>query len=187
MVKVAITHHAHIATAIQDALNLLTIADLVTGKLVAVKPNETWASKDDTTAVTQPDTLRAVLRYLTQFHPKALVVTGGAGAGDTEEICEIVGLMEVVRAEGVGFFDHNRPPFTAIPLAYAPDCEVEGLQQSVIVNPRVLEYDTLIAVNQLKVHETATVTLGLKNIAMSYPGPRSPRRPSRLDHDRETI
>jgi len=169
MVKVAITHHAHIATAIQDALNLLTMADLVAGKLVAVKPNETWASKDDTTAVTQPDTLRAVLRYLKQFHPKALVVTGGAGAGDTEEICEIVGLMEVVRAEGVGFFDHNRPPFTAIPLAYAPDREVEGLQQSVIVNPRVLEYDTLIAVNQLKVHETATVTLGLKNIAMSYP------------------
>jgi hypothetical protein len=38
-----------------------------------------------------------------------------------------------------------------------------------MVNPRVLEYDTLIAVNQLKLHETATVTLALKNIAMSFP------------------
>jgi uncharacterized protein (DUF362 family) len=37
------------------------------------------------------------------------------------------------------------------------------------VNPRVLEYETLIALNQLKLHSTATVTLALKNIAMSYP------------------
>jgi uncharacterized protein (DUF362 family) len=39
----------------------------------------------------------------------------------------------------------------------------------VVVNKRVLEYDTLVAVNQLKLHETATVTLALKNIAMSFP------------------
>jgi uncharacterized protein (DUF362 family) len=39
----------------------------------------------------------------------------------------------------------------------------------VMVNPRVLEYETLIAVSQLKLHETATVTLALKNIAMSFP------------------
>jgi uncharacterized protein (DUF362 family) len=38
-----------------------------------------------------------------------------------------------------------------------------------MVNPRVLEYETLIALNQLKLHETATVTLALKNIAMSFP------------------
>src|SRR5690606_2442021 len=43
-----------------------------------------------------------------------------------------------------------------------------GPQNSVMVNPRVLEYDTLIAVNQLKLHEPATVTMALKNIAMSY-------------------
>src|SRR5438045_8528430 len=51
-----------------------------------------------------------------------------------------------------------------------------------MVNPRVLEYDTLVAVNQLKLHETATVTLALKNIAMSFPAadyyghPRSTRK-----------
>src|SRR5438045_8998519 len=51
-----------------------------------------------------------------------------------------------------------------------------------MVNPRVLEYETLIALNQLKLHETATVTLSLKNIAMSFPAadyyghPRSTRK-----------
>ena len=54
-------------------------------------------------------------------------------------------------------------------LQYAPNIEVKGPQQSVMVNPRVLEYETLIALNQLKLHETATVTLALKNIAMSFP------------------
>lgn len=44
-----------------------------------------------------------------------------------------------------------------------------GPQKSVMVNPRVLEYETLIAVNQLKVHAIATVTLAFKNIAMSFP------------------
>ena len=38
-----------------------------------------------------------------------------------------------------------------------------------MVNPRVLEYEVLVSLAQLKLHETATVTLSLKNIAMSYP------------------
>ena len=51
-----------------------------------------------------------------------------------------------------------------------------------MVNPRVLEYETLVALNQLKLHSIATVTMALKNIAMSYPAadysghPRSKKR-----------
>jgi uncharacterized protein (DUF362 family) len=69
-----------------------------------------------------------------------------------------------------------------VELEYSPTREVAGPQNAVMVNARVLEYETLIAVNQLKLHETATVTLALKNIAMSYPAadyyghPRSERK-----------
>jgi uncharacterized protein (DUF362 family) len=69
-----------------------------------------------------------------------------------------------------------------VELSYAPDRDVVGPQQAVMVNPRVLEYETLIALNQLKLHSTATVTMALKNIAMSFPAagyyghPRSRRR-----------
>lgn len=38
-----------------------------------------------------------------------------------------------------------------------------------MVNPQVLEYDSLIVLSQLKLHKTATITMALKNIAMSYP------------------
>jgi hypothetical protein len=34
----------------------------VRGKLIAVKPNETWASEDDISGMTQADTLRAAPR-----------------------------------------------------------------------------------------------------------------------------
>lgn len=182
MSTVALTKQDDIDGAIQEALGLLDIGSLITGKLVAVKPNETWASAEDRTGVTQPDTLRAVLRLVKQFDPREVVVTGGAGAAETEDVFRIAGLMAVVEEEGVDFFDHNRPPFAPVDLDYGESSEVRGPQRSVMVNRRVLEYQTVIALNQLKLHETATVTLALKNIAMSFPAadyyghPRSRQR-----------
>lgn len=183
MSRVAITQdRKDIARAIADALGRLELEELVRGKLVAVKPNETWASRDDTSGVTQPDTLRAVLRHLKALRPRELVVTGGAGAAETDEVFRFAGLDEVLADEGVPLFDHNRPPFEAVKLRYAPDRDVAGPQPDVYVNPRVLEYETLVSLAQLKLHETATVTLALKNVAMSYPAadyyghPRSERK-----------
>ena len=169
MASVVITQNDDIEKAIAEALKPLPLEGLVRGKLVAVKTNDTWASADDTTGVTQPDTLRAVLQAVKRFGPRELIVTGGSGAAETDEVFRVAGLMKVVEQEGAAFFDHNRPPFVEVPLSYAPDRDVHGPQKSVMVNPRVLEYETLIAVNQLKLHETATVTLALKNIAMSFP------------------
>jgi uncharacterized protein (DUF362 family) len=170
MTSVAITQDLErIDRAIAEALEHIPLEQLVRGKLVAVKPNDTWATKEDTSGVTQADTLRAVLREVKRFRPGRLVVTGGAGAAETDEVFRVTGMLDVIKEEGVDFFDHNRAPFTAVDLEYAPDREVSGPQRSVMVNPRVLEYETLIALNQLKLHRTATVTLALKNIAMSYP------------------
>lgn len=166
---VVITQDDDIEKAISAALGHIPLDALIRGKLVAVKPNDTWASKEDKTGVTQPDTLRAVLRQIKAFQPRELVVTGGSGAAQTDEVFRISGMMDVVEAEGAKFFDHNRPPFTDVKLEYAPSKDVAGPQKMVKVNPRVLEYETLIALNQLKLHETATVTLALKNIAMSFP------------------
>ena len=43
-----------------------------------------------------PDTLQAVLRFIKHYHPKELLVTGGSGAGQTDEIFTVAGLMDVV-------------------------------------------------------------------------------------------
>jgi uncharacterized protein (DUF362 family) len=169
MTEVVITRDDRIEAAITEALERIPLASLVRGRVVAVKPNDTWASRDDTTGITQPDTLRAVLRTVRAYEPRALVVTGGAGAAETDGVFRLGGLMEVVTDEGAEFFDHNRAPFVSVELPYSPSADVAGPQKSIMVNPRVLEYETLIAVNQLKLHETATVTLALKNVAMSFP------------------
>jgi uncharacterized protein (DUF362 family) len=169
MASVVITQNAQIETAIAEALGSMDLEPLIRGKRVAVKPNDTWASADDTTGVTQPDTLRAVLRCLKHWGPHELIVTGGAGAAETDDVFRLTGLMDVVAQEGATFFDHNRALFVSVELAYKPSADVQGPQRAVMVNPRVLEYDTLVAVNQLTLHRTATVTLALKNIAMSYP------------------
>lgn len=182
MSEVVITRDDRIETAIVEALERIPLASFVRGRVVAVKPNDTWASREDTTGITQPDTLRAVLQTVRAYEPRTLVVTGGAGAAESEDVFRIGGLMPVVTDEGAEFFDHNRAPFVPVDLAYRPSADVAGPQRSVMVNPRVLEYETLIAVNQLKLHETATVTLALKNIAMSFPAadyyghPRSTRQ-----------
>jgi uncharacterized protein (DUF362 family) len=169
MPAVVITQDHQIEIAISKAMKHIPLDRLVRDKLVAVKPNDTWASDADKTGVTQADTLRAILKAVKEFGPRELVVSGGAGAAETDEVFRIAGLMDVVEEQGATFFDHNRKPFQFVELEYKPQADVKGPQRSVMVNSRVLEYETLIALNQLKLHDTATVTLALKNIAMSFP------------------
>ncbi|MGQ0814735.1 MAG: DUF362 domain-containing protein [Gemmatimonadota bacterium] len=188
MAKVAVTQDIDaIERGIERALEHMPLERLVAGKLVAVKPNETWASADDTTGVTQPDTLRAVLRAIKQCAPRELIVTGGAGAAETEDVFRFSGMWAVVQEEGATFVDHNRPPFTDIDLEYAPEKDVNGPQKSVKVNARVLEYETLVVLSQLKLHRTATVTLALKNIAMSFPAADYYGHPRSTERHRNTF
>src|SRR5438067_2679470 len=107
MASVVITRNEDIEKAINEALQHIPLETLVKGKLVAVKPNETWASHDDLGGITQPDTLRAVLRYLRRLGPRELVVSGGSGAAEADEVFRVSGLMDVVNQEKATFFDHN--------------------------------------------------------------------------------
>jgi uncharacterized protein (DUF362 family) len=73
MVSVAITQDRDsIGRAIVEALTHIPLERLVRGKRVAVKPNETWASAEDLTGVTQADTLGAVLREIKRYEPREL-------------------------------------------------------------------------------------------------------------------
>lgn len=161
--KVAIARNIEIDKAMVGALDEIEgLSELFVGRRVAIKPNDTWASRDDLTACTQADTLRSVIRYVKGYYPKQVIVTGGAGAGETADVFGLLGLDKVIKEEGVEFVDHNRPPFRAVVLGSGPHTEV-------MVNERVLGYETLVSVAQLKEHHLATVTLTMKNMAMSYP------------------
>ena len=159
---VAIAHDPdHIGKAISSALSNLALEDFK-DRVVAIKPNDTTATAQDKTACTQADSLQATIRFIKSLHPKRIVVSGGAGEKETDEVFQTMGYMEVIENEGVEWFDHNKPPFVPVDLPFGP-------QRVVMVNPQVLQYDKLVSLAQLKVHQTATVTLAIKNIAMSYP------------------
>jgi hypothetical protein len=65
---------------------------------------------------------RAVLEIIKDFSPAELVVSGGAGAAETDEIFRLVGLMKVVDDSGATFFDHN----SLVCLCGPPICSGEG-------------------------------------------------------------
>ena len=145
--------------ALDDALDAVEIEDIVRGKYVVVKPNDTTGHKE---AVTQPDTLRTVLQYLKSLNPSRLVVSAGSGGSHSDSVYASTGLMYVIEDEEVEFRDHNKGPFTTVKLDYGP-------MKEVMVNTQLLEHDTLISLAQHKVHDVATVTLTMENIAMSFP------------------
>jgi uncharacterized protein (DUF362 family) len=151
----------NIEKAITEALSRVALDDF-RDRVVAIKPNDTTATDDDKTACTQADSLRATIRFIKTLHPKSIVVTGGAGAKQTEDVFRVMGYLDVISQEGVEWFDHNQAPFVAVPLPFGP-------QRQIMVNPRVLQYEKLVSLAQLKVHRTATVTLAIKNIGMSFP------------------
>jgi uncharacterized protein (DUF362 family) len=151
----------NVATAIKETLGQLNLDDF-RDKIVAIKPNDTTATAKDRSACTQADTLQATIRFIKTLQPRRIVVTGGAGAMETEDVFKVMGFMDILRQEDVEFFDHNKPPFKEVALTFGP-------QRKIVVNPRVLEYEKLVSLAQLKVHSTATVTLAIKNMAMSYP------------------
>jgi uncharacterized protein (DUF362 family) len=160
---VSIAYSESIGEAISSSLKLVPDLDnLFKGRHVAIKPNETWASEKDLSPCTQADTVRSVIRFVRQYSPGAITVSGGAGAAETDQVFRILGIDKVIAEEEVEYFDHNHPPFTPVKLDHGP-------QREVMVNSRVLEYETLISLAQHKVHNSATVTLTMKNIALSYP------------------
>jgi len=162
--KVAISHNALIENAIIESCGLLgDLSALFMGKHVAIKPNDTWASPSDLTACTQADTVRAVIRYVKRFNPSDITISGGSGAAETSDVFHYLGIDKVIEEERVNFFDHNKGPFQAVELDYGPMHEV-------MINPHILEYDTIISLAQHKVHSSAMVTLSMKNIALSFPG-----------------
>lgn len=163
MAQVAIAQNDDIAQALDEALGHFDLEPLLRDKLVAIHPNDTYATPTDTTAVTQPDTLEAAIRYVKRFNPAHIVISGGSGSRyTTDEVFRNSGMIEVVRAEAVEYFDHNKGPFVMVPLQYGPMSEVA-------VNPRILDYETVISLGQMKLHRESVIACAIKNIAMSWP------------------
>lgn len=180
---VALTQNQDIKKSLGKALGYLSLEKIISGKRVVIKPNDTWASEKDKTAVTQPEVLDKVLDELEKFYPKELVVVGGSGSKKSWQVFEISGMADVIKNKGVQFVDLNQPPYLTYKLPFGP-------QKEILVNQFVKEVEVLVSLAQLKVHEQVKVSLAIKNVVMGLPAasyygyPREAKlRPHRKSED----
>ncbi len=160
---VAITSNPFEGDALVEALNLLPLENLIQVEdTVVITPNWVKNLPPETGTVVGPETLRQLIRYIKGKNPQRIVIAVGSGGSPTPQVFEEVGYRPIVEEEGVEFIDLNYGPYTEIKLNHhAP--------ASTRLNQLYEETDVLISFTQIKVHEEATVSLGIKNIALGWP------------------
>ncbi|KAB3529158.1 DUF362 domain-containing protein [Alkaliphilus serpentinus] len=146
-----------------DALNLLPMNRLIRdGDTVVITPNWVKAMAPNTATVVGPKTLKELITFVKGKNPKRIVIACGSGGDDTLKVFREIGYERVITSEGVDFIDLNYGPYTDLNLDHS-------IIKTTKVNGIIKEADVLISFSQLKVHEEATISGTIKNVALSWP------------------
>ena len=160
---VAIARNPMEGDAIREALGLLPLAGAISrSDTVVVTPNWVNSKKPETGAVVGPESLRQLLRWVREQQPKRLVVACGSAHDNTPQIMEQTGYARIIAEEGAEFVDLNHGPFVTVALEH-------DLVPSTPLNRLAVEHDVLISYTQIKHHREATISCGIKNVALSWP------------------
>ncbi|WP_246637685.1 DUF362 domain-containing protein [Crassaminicella profunda] len=145
------------------ALDLLPISEIVKdGDIVVITPNWVKAKPPYTGTVVGPNTLKRLIQYIKKYKPKKIVIATGSGGDPTPKVLTSVGYDKVIQEENVEFVDLNYGPYIELELEH-------DQPKSTKINELVNEIDVLISFTQLKQHEEATMSAGIKNIALGFP------------------
>jgi uncharacterized protein (DUF362 family) len=159
----SIAHNTDESKAIIDGLNLIQAENLINNNdVVVITPNWVEKKKADTAVVVGPESLREVIRFAKRNNPKRIVVAAGSGSMQTTEIMKFVGFDKVIESEQVEFVDLNSGPFTRINLKHDSPSATN-------LNKLYEEMTFLISFTQLKMHQEATMSAAIKNIALGWP------------------
>jgi uncharacterized protein (DUF362 family) len=160
---VAITHNEDESQAVLEGLELIEAKSMIKqDDVVVITPN--WVKKmlPPSGVVVGNETLKTLLKYIKSCQPKRIVVASGSGGGDTKEVMKNGGFDEVLAEEGIEFIDLNEGPFITMELNHQRP-------HSTKLNRIFQEMTVLISFTQLKIHEEATISGAIKNIALSWP------------------
>jgi uncharacterized protein (DUF362 family) len=115
-----------------------------------------------TGTVVHPDLLRKIIRYIKNYKPSRIVVAAGSGGTLTQQVFEEIGFNKVISEEKIEFVDLNYGPYIEISLNH----DIVPLTK---INKLCEEMDVHISFTPIKMHKEATVSLGIKNMALSWP------------------
>lgn len=149
--------------AITESLNLIQADNLINkDDVVVITPNWVQPSAPGSGDIVGPESLRTIIRFLKGKNPKRIVVATGSAGESTTVVMKAVGYEKVIMEEQVEFIDLNKGPFTRIELNH-------NSPSATNLNRLFDEMTFLVSFAQLKVHNEATVTASIKNIALGWP------------------
>lgn len=151
--------------AVIEGLNLIKASIIINEEdVVVIVPNWVNAEKPapEDAVVVGPNTLQDIIKWVKEENPKRIVVASGSGGGDTLDVMKKVGYDKVIEDEQVEFIDLNKGPYTDLELNHDKPSKIK-------INKIYGEMTKLISFTQLKIHEEATMSAGIKNVAMSFP------------------
>lgn len=129
---------------------------------VVITPNWVKAKLPETATVVGPKTLDRLIKKIKSYNPKEVIIATGSGGDPTDKVMKYVGYDEVIKSNNVRFVDLNYGPYREIELNHL-------YPSSTKINKLYDDVDVLISFTQLKVHEEATISAGMKNIALGWP------------------
>lgn len=151
------------AKALEKALYMLRINEIIKpGDKVVIAPNWVKDYKPSSGTVVGPNTLRTLIRYIKEKNPKSITIAVGAGGAKTPDVMKNVGYDKILEEENIEFVDMNYGPYIDLDINH-------NIIKSTPINKIVNEADVIISFTQLKMHEEATITASIKNIAMGWP------------------
>ncbi|TDX43619.1 DUF362 domain-containing protein [Orenia marismortui] len=148
---------------IKGLLNMLEIDKKISSQhTVTITPNWVNTNAPETGTVVGPESLRKLIQYVKSKSPSRVVIATGSGGADTKEVMNKTGYQQIIEEEEVEFIDLNYGPYEEFELDHP-------IIKKIKLNKLLAETDFLISYTQIKHHEEATVSLGIKNIALAWP------------------
>lgn len=151
------------SNCVEEALNLIDTKSIISIEdTVVITANMVDKKLAQSGTVVHPDMLRKLIRYVKSFNPFRIVVAAGSGGTDTKTVFEQIGFNQIIEDEQVEFIDLNYGPYTEIKL----NCNIVPTTK---VNELINNTSVHISFTPIKMHKEATVSLGVKNMALSWP------------------
>lgn len=149
--------------ALEKALDQLPINNIIkSGDNVVITPNWVKDYKPSSGTVVGPDTLKRLIQYIKTKKPKSITIAVGSGGAKTPDVMKKSGYDKVIKDESIEFIDMNYGPYINLNINHSK-------MKYTPINEIINKADVIISFTQLKMHEEATITASIKNIAMGWP------------------
>ncbi|MGF7056694.1 DUF362 domain-containing protein [Brassicibacter mesophilus] len=160
---VSITKNLREEMSLKECLNNIPMDRIIKkGDRVVITPNWVKAKPAYTGTVVGPETLDMLIKIVKGYEPSEITIATGSGGDPTDKVMKYVGYDKVIKNNEVKFVDLNYGPYVEIQL----DHENPSFTK---ISSLYNNFDVLISFTQLKVHEEATMSAGIKNIALGWP------------------